>query len=112
MKIKLIACSALVASLLAGCVSEQHKRQVKQEKQARLVAQARVSKDDALKTALAIVPGGEMKEAELEKEHGKLIWSFDLNTPGSKDITEVNVDAISGAVVSTQTEAPDDHEKD
>lgn len=112
MKIKMIICSALAASLVGACVSEQHERDAKLEKQAKLMAQAKVNKDDALKTALADVPNGVMKEAELEKEHGKLIWSFDLATPDSKDITEVNVDAITGTVVSTHTEAPDDHEKD
>ena len=41
----------------------------------------------------------------MEKEHGKLIWSFDIATPDTKDITEVNVDAITGDVVSVEKEA-------
>jgi uncharacterized membrane protein YkoI len=111
MKFKIIICSALATSLLAGCVSEEHEHDEDQAKQAKLMSQAKVSKEDAQKTAMANVPNGVIKEAELEKEHGKLIWSFDMATPDSKDITEVNVDAITGGVVSTQKEAPEGQEK-
>lgn len=43
-----------------------------------------------------------MKESELEKEHGKR--SFDIATPGTSDITEVQVDAVTGEVVSVEKE--------
>jgi len=112
MKIKMIVCSALAASLLAGCVSEKEEHDANQAQQAKLMAQAKVSKEDAQKTALANVPNGTIKEGELEKEHGKLIWSFDVARPDSKDITEVNVDAITGEVVSIQKEAPEDQAKE
>ena len=51
-------------------------------------------------------PNGTIKESELEKEHGKLIWSFDIATPGTTDITEVNVDAITGKVVPWTKKKP------
>jgi uncharacterized membrane protein YkoI len=95
----------LAAVVLAGCESEQ-------KEQARLAAQAKVSKADAQATALAQAPNGTVKEGELEKEKGRLIWSFDIATPGSKDITEVNVDAITGAVVSVAKETPKDQDKE
>jgi uncharacterized membrane protein YkoI len=109
MKIKSFVGSALAIMLLAGCATEKHERQ---DKQARLHAKAKVSKEDATLIALAQVPNGTVKEAELEKEHGKLIWSFDVATPGSKDITEVNVDAINGKMVSTDKESPDKESKE
>jgi uncharacterized membrane protein YkoI len=112
MKIKIIVCSALAASLLVGCASEKCEHHNKQAKQAKLMAEAKISKDDAEKTALAKVPNGTIKESELEKEHGKLIWSFDIATPGTKDITEVNVDAITGDVVSTEKETSEDQKKE
>jgi len=59
------------------------------------MAEAKVSKETAQQTALAKAPGGTVKECEIEKEKGKLIWSFDITTPDTKDITEVNVDAIT-----------------
>lgn len=114
MKIKMIVCSALAAGLLAGCAWEKCERHEKhgQATQARLMAEAKVSKDDAQKTALAKVPGGAVKEGELEKEHGKLIWSFDITTPDSKDIMEVAVDAVTGAVIAVDKETPEDQAKE
>ena len=112
MKIKWIICSALAAALLTGCVSEKCEKKHKEAKQARLMAQAKVSRADAEKIARAKVPGGTIKEGELEKEKGKLIWSFDLTTPDTKDITEVNVDAITGEVVSVEKEAAKEKGKD
>jgi len=90
---------ALIAAGLAGCATDK-------EEQANLEAQAKVTKADAERIALGKVPGGTVKEGELEKEKGKLIWSFDIATPGTQDITEVAVDAISGNVVSVTKETP------
>jgi len=108
MKTKHIVGTALITALLAGCASEENH---KEAKQAKFMAEAKVSQADAQATALAQVPNGTVKESELEKEHGKLIWSFDIATVGTKDITEVNVDAINGTVVSKEIEKEKD-EKD
>jgi uncharacterized membrane protein YkoI len=82
------------------------------ETEAQLHAQAKITKADAQTTALAKVPNGTMKTAELEKEHGKLIWSFDIGIPHSKNITEVQVDAKTGKIVSVQVETPQDQAKE
>lgn len=71
---------------------------------------AKVSRSDAEHTALNKVPGGTIKEGELEKEHGRLIWSFDIATPGTTTITEVHVDANTGEVEATERES-EAHEK-
>ena len=105
MKIRLLASSVLAVVLLAGCVSEK-------QQQAKLQAQAKVSRADAEKTALTKAPNGTIKEGELEKEHGKLIWSFDITTPDSKDITEVAVNAMTGDVVSVEKETPKQQAKE
>ena len=109
MKNKHIICSivavGLLAGGLAGCMTEKHSK-------ANLEAEAKVSKADAERTALAQVPGGKIKEGELEKEKGKLIWSFDIATPGTKDITEVQVDAINGGIVSKTIESAAEQEKE
>ena len=97
MKKELSLCLLLATGLIAGCETE---------KGSALQAQAKVSKDDAQATALAKVPNGTVKECELEREHGRIIWSFALNTPDSKDITEVNVDAVTGDVVNIEHEKP------
>ncbi len=80
--------------------------------QAKLHAEARISEVQARTTALATVPGGSVSSSELEKEHGKLIWSFDIAQVGSKNITEVQVDAKIGKIVSTKIETPDKERKE
>jgi uncharacterized membrane protein YkoI len=74
--------------------------------EARLRAEATVPEAVARATALAKVPKGRIASAELEEEHGKLIWSFDIAAPGTRNITEIQVDAKTGAIVSTQVESP------
>jgi hypothetical protein len=80
--------------------------------QADLEKQAKITKEEATKTALARVPGGTVKESELEKEKGKLVWSFDIATANTKDITEVQVDAVSGKIVSVEKETPKSEAKE
>ena len=70
-----------------------------------LMAQARVTKEHATQTALAKVPNGVVKSAELEREHGKLIWSFDVAQSGKSGVTEVQVDAVTGKLVSLMHES-------
>ena len=86
---------------------EKSEARNKEARQAKLMAKAKISKETAEQTALAKVPGGAIKDGELEKENGKLQWSFDVAAPGSTDITEVNVDAINGQVISADKEAPE-----
>jgi hypothetical protein len=112
MKIKIIVCSALAASLLAGCVCGKCESRDKQARQAKLMAEAKVSKSDAEKIALAKVPNGTIKDSELENEHGKLQWSFDVTTPDTKDMTEVNVDAVTGDVISVDKESAEGETKE
>jgi uncharacterized membrane protein YkoI len=97
--------AAVMIAVAAGCASEQ-------QEQAEMQAQAKISKEQAQETAMAKAPGGTIKEGELEKEGGKLIWSFDIATPGTKNTTEVNVDAITGAIVSVTTETPEQEGKE
>ena len=73
---------------------------------------AKITKAEAQKIALAKVPNGTIKESELEKEKGKLIWSFDVATPGTKNITEVNVDALTGEIVAVDVETPEQQAKE
>jgi len=83
-----------------------------EETQAQLLAQAKITQIAAEKTALTKVPDGKISTSELEKEHGKLIWSFDIAMPKSKSITEVQMDALSGKIISTRVETPKDQAKE
>jgi uncharacterized membrane protein YkoI len=53
-------------------------------------------------TALKKAPGT-VKSEELENEHGKWIYSFDI-VNAKHGVTEVNVDAMTGAIVDVQHE--------
>jgi uncharacterized membrane protein YkoI len=72
--------------------------------EATLMKQAKITKAQAEQVALAQVPHGRVKTAEIENEKGHLVWSFDISRPNTKDITEILVDARSGKIVSKQTE--------
>ena len=102
-----ILSSLLLVTLLAlagGCATEKS--------QAALLAKAKISQAQAQQIALTKAPGGTVKSGELEEEKGKLIWSFDIATPDSKDLTEVAVDAISGEVIAVEKETPAQEQKE
>ena len=77
-----------------------------------LLGRAKVSEATARATALAEVPGGEIKSSELEDENALLVWSFDIARPGSADISEVQVDAMTGQIASKVVETPEDQAKE
>ena len=65
-----------------------------------LVKDAKVTIDQAIKTASEKVPGT-IVEAELEKKHGKTVWEVEvLGVDGN--VTEVHIDAATGAVIDTE----------
>ena len=74
------------------------------ETQADLQKEAKISMKKARAIALKKVPNGKIASSELERENGKLIYSFDIKT-GKGGVTEVNVDAINGKVVDVHEES-------
>ena len=70
--------------------------------QAELQKQAKITMAEARAIALKNA-SGTIKSEEIENEHGKLIYSFDIAT-GGPGITEVNVDAMNGKVIAVQKE--------
>jgi uncharacterized membrane protein YkoI len=72
------------------------------QEQARLQRQAKITMEQARETALKRAPGN-VESSELEREHGKLVYSFDIrNSRGTID--EVQVSAITGKVVRVEHE--------
>lgn len=78
----------------------------KQESQAALQQEAKISEATARATALREVPNGTIKSSELEREHGTLIYSFDIVAPGKTGIEEIAVSAINGSIVAREHETP------
>lgn len=104
-----ISVIALAVSLVTGVAIAQ---QAKPETQAALMREAKISKTTATRTALGLVKGGKVRSSELEREHGKLIYSFDIKVTGKSGIEEVNVDAITGKVVAHEHETPKAEKKE
>ena len=67
-----------------------------------MAAKAKVTIDQAIKTASEKVPG-KVVEAELEKKHDTLVWEVEVVTAENK-VMEVHIDAESGAVIDVEDE--------
>jgi len=78
--------------------------QVKEEKPG-YRAQAKITGEAAMRSALSRVPGGRIESAELEKEKGHLVYSFDIVAPHKPGVEEILVDARSGKVISQHHES-------
>jgi uncharacterized membrane protein YkoI len=83
----------------------RHATAKKSESQGALKKEAKISEATARATALKEVPNGKVKSSELERENGKLVYSFDIAAPGKTGVEEVNIDAIDGSVVSQEHES-------
>jgi len=70
-----------------------------------MAAAAKVTIDEAIKTATEKIPG-KVVEAELEKKHGTLVWEVEVVTAENK-VMEVHIDAESGAVINVEEEKPE-----
>lgn len=78
---------------------------------AKLASQAKISRAEAEKIALAKVPNGKVKEVDIEKGlFGSLTWEVELTTPGTTDITSVEVDAKTGKLGDVETKKADKDE--
>ena len=97
----------LIAALITGgallmAQPAVAQKESEQEREAKLARQARVTKEQAQETALKRAPGN-VESAELEREHKRLVYSFDIrNAKGTID--EVQVSAITGKIVRVEHE--------
>jgi len=69
-----------------------------------LAKEAKVTLESARKTALAAVRGGKVQSEELEREKGKLVYSFDIKVGKKSGVEEVAVDALTGKIVEKKHE--------
>lgn len=108
-RILLLAALLLCASQPARVGAQAPK---KNETQAELQKQARMTMKDARALAEKTVPGATIQAGEIERENGKLIYSFDMKIAGKSGIDEVNIDAMTGKLVSKHHESPADEAKE
>lgn len=102
-----IGAALVLVAAAAGRAQAQATTPMKKQatsSQAALRKEAKITERDARKIALAQVPGGKVESHELERENGKLIYSYDIKVAGKSGVEEVNVDAITGEVVAHEHE--------
>jgi uncharacterized membrane protein YkoI len=101
MKRLLAGAVVLAVALGANTASAQQPQRPPYERDipAALLAQAKISEDSARALALAKLPGS-IEAVELLREHGKLVWVWDVKVAGKRGITEVSVNAMDGTVES------------
>jgi uncharacterized membrane protein YkoI len=86
-------------TMQASKTGTKHRTMKKAESKEDLQKEAKISEATARATALKEVPNGTVKSSELEREKGKLVYSYDITVPGKTGVQEVNVSAIDGSVV-------------
>jgi uncharacterized membrane protein YkoI len=104
---KLLSSSVLGILVIAACsrnVADSGPDAVVKEEEAGLIAQATITADSAIAIAKARVPG-RIVEAELEREGTVLVYSFDIKVVGKDVLTEVDVDANTGAIIKVSDES-------
>ena len=97
---KIIAAFVFSILMLTCAVSAQEKKEDKTND--KLARQAKITMQQAREIALKKA-AGTIEEGELEKEKGKLVYSFDIRTSDGM-ITEVLVNAKNGEIVSVEKE--------
>jgi uncharacterized membrane protein YkoI len=99
----MIAVTVMGSMLALGAPAwsdEKGKKDKEETKVAELVKDAKVTIDQAIKTASEKVQGT-VVEAELEKKHGKTVWEVEIVGADNK-VTEVHIDAATGDVIDTE----------
>jgi uncharacterized membrane protein YkoI len=99
----------IVLALGTPAWSDKDKKEKEEGNIAEMAKEAKVTVDQAIKTATEKVPGT-VVEAELEKKHDKTVWEVEvLGADGH--VTEVHIDAATGAVIDTEAKKEEKHEK-
>jgi hypothetical protein len=104
----------LTIALAAGAASIGHAQQApsyKRDLPDSLMRFAKVTEAAAVAVAQKRLPQHTIVALEIERENGRLIYSFDMKLAGKPGIDELNVDAITGKLVGTMQHEPDATEK-
>lgn len=95
------AAAALAIALPAAQAQAKYKHDIPDS----LAKRVKISEATAAATAHKRVPTGTIDGVELERENGKLMYSYDIKVPGKSGIDEVNVDALTGKVIGYSHES-------
>jgi len=109
--VKLPTMTVATAVLLFATQGHAQSVKMKEEKPG-LLQRAKITPAAATTSARTKIPKGKVVSAEIEEENGKLLYSFDIKTVGKTGIDEVNVDAMTGEILSVQHETPKDEARE
>lgn len=108
-------CQALIASAAALAIAAPvafaqgtYKKDIPDS----LAKHAKISEAAAAVTASKRVPKGKIEGVELERENGKLMYSYDIKTEGKSGIDEVNVSAVTGKIIGFSHESAADEARE
>jgi uncharacterized membrane protein YkoI len=98
-----VAALALVTNVAAAPAvgAQQYKKDVPDS----LAKQAKITEAAAAAVAQKRIPAGKIDGVELERENGKLMYSYDIKVPGKSGIQEVNVNAMTGKIIAVEHES-------
>lgn len=93
---------------VAGAAGATEKGEKSKDKAA-MAAAAKISIEQAIKTASDKMPG-KIIEAELEHKNGKLVWEIEIVKDGH--VTELHVDSATGDVIASKDKKAGKEKKD
>jgi hypothetical protein len=99
--------SSLVAIIVAAAVvvpvagAQSYKMDIPDS----LAKQTKVTETAAAAVAQKRISTGKISSVELERENGKLMYSYDLKIPGKSGTEEVNVNAVTGKIIAVEHES-------
>lgn len=91
-----------VVVLAAGTMTVADSAFGEQESKVEMAAAAKITIDEAIKTASEKV-SGKVIEAELDRKHGKLFWEVKVVT-AEHEVLEVYIDAETGSFIDIEEE--------
>jgi uncharacterized membrane protein YkoI len=108
MKFTYLVVAAVALAGSAAHAQASYKRDIPDS----LAKAAKITEAAAAATAQARLPKAKIEGVELERENGKLMYSYDLKTAGKSGIDEVNIDAITGKIIAVAHETPATEKKE
>jgi uncharacterized membrane protein YkoI len=73
-----------------------------------LLAQATISDAAARAVALERFPNGQIVDAEIDEDHGRVMYKYELHIASERRTVDVDIDAKTGAIVAVEEDDVDD----
>lgn len=101
-----LGCTVALAATAGAQSATEQATQPKTDIPPALAHSAKISLDSARTIAMHRLSNATIESQELEREHGRLIYSFDMKVASKSGVEEVNVNAMNGRIVDVSHEGP------